>query len=91
MFKYIAAAVVAASPLAADNCAATGEVLDTLADKYGEHITAQGVQNNGDILSVLTDPNDGSYTVIVSRGGQSCMVAAGADMVVNPLLAGEDT
>lgn len=90
MFKYIVAAVMAATPLAAENCAPTGDMLDGLAEKYGEHITAQGLSTTGNILSVLTNPETGSYSVLVSStSGHSCLVDAGGAMDVNVLPVGE--
>lgn len=49
--------------------------LDT---QYGEAITAEGVDGNGNLLQVFTSPQTGSWTIAVTLpGGPSCVVSSG--------------
>ena len=49
-----------------------------LASQYGEAITAEGVDGNGNLLQVFTAPDTGSWTIAVTLpGGTSCVVSSG--------------
>ena len=49
-----------------------------LAEKFGEHLTGAGVDANGSMVSVFSNPESGSWTMAVTRPeGTSCVVSSG--------------
>lgn len=53
-------------------------VLKSLHKKYGESVTDRGITAAGAMLEVLTDPVDGSWSIIVTiPGGETCLVGVG--------------
>ncbi len=60
------------------DCNRREEVVEHLAKKYGEHLVAIGVTNDGGMVEVLATPGRDTWTIIISLpDGTSCMVAAG--------------
>ena len=59
-------------------CAARGEALAYLSNKYSEAPVAMGLTNKGAVVEVLTNQNGTTWTIIVTMpNGVSCMIAAG--------------
>src|SRR3546814_10571970 len=68
-----------ALPAAAqEQCHDRKQVTDYLADRYREEPVAMGLANNGGLIEVLTSPEGGTWTIMITMpDGRSCMVAAG--------------
>ena len=59
-------------------CAEHDVALETLMDKFAEAPAAAGLSANGALLEVLTKPDGGTWTILMTEaGGQSCIIAAG--------------
>ena len=72
-------------------CRATGEVLEVLAERYGELPAGVGVTPDGALLQLLVRPDLQSWTVLLTRAdGVSCVLAAGVDWQENTVLPGSD-
>ncbi len=72
-------------------CRATGEVLEVLAERYGERPAGVGVTPNGLLLQLMVRPDLRSWTVLLTRAdGVSCVLAAGVDGQENTVLPGSD-
>jgi hypothetical protein len=74
-------AVAAAAPRAVDSavpCVPRPEIIaQALAARYGEAVTAGGVDANGNLVSVYSGPR-GSWTITVTRpDGVTCLISAG--------------
>lgn len=78
-----ATALAAASMAQAANCGDRDKVVEKLASKYDEHLTAGGLQQTRSALSVMeiwASSKTGTFTVLItSPEGISCVVAAGTD------------
>lgn len=62
------------------NCAPRDVVVTRLLDTYGENFSGGGLQNAESIFEVWTSPNDGTWTILMTRAdGTSCIMAAGTD------------
>jgi hypothetical protein len=69
-----------ATAAADDNCADRQRVLDFLSENYQESPVAAGIANNGGLIEVVTTPDGGTWTILITMpDGTSCMVAAGED------------
>lgn len=59
-------------------CADHDVALEALMDKFAEAPAAAGLSANGALLEVLTKPDGGTWTILMTEaGGQSCIIAAG--------------
>ncbi len=59
-------------------CRPHDEVIEHLAWRYGEAPVALGVTNKGALVELLSKPDGGTWTLIVTTPqGMSCLVAAG--------------
>ncbi len=69
-------------------CATDGEALIAgLQKQFGEDVIAMAINNRGDMVRWLVDPNDRSWSMVVTMAsGPGCLVAHGQDfdLVVNP-------
>ncbi|HEY9568513.1 MAG TPA: hypothetical protein VIR38_10520 [Thalassobaculum sp.] len=58
-------------------CAPTETLVDKLGSKFGEAVTAEGVDDAGNLVQVFTSEN-GTWTIAVTLpGGPSCVVSTG--------------
>ncbi len=84
MRRFIAGTVIAGSlalatgAAAAPVCADRDQVIDSLADRYHEMLSAGGLQDETTLVEVWVSGNTGSWTILVTRAdGMSCVVATG--------------
>lgn len=62
----------------AQPCAQRAEVVERLAERYGETLQSVGVQSNSGVLEVYASDETGSWTILVtSPDGTACLIAAG--------------
>lgn len=75
------------SPISAQgNCDFRESLLNNLDKKYGELEFALGIVNNGDILEIIVDANDRSWSVLITKpNGISCVVAVGDDFEIQTI------
>jgi len=83
----LAAALLAAGAALAFSGPARGEqtvcdlrhkVVEHLASKYGEAVSAWGVSSAGALVEVFENPETGTWTITVTApGGTACLVGAG--------------
>lgn len=58
-------------------------LVDQLGRQYGEHLTAAGVDANGGLLQVYSNPESGTWTIAVTMpGGPTCIVSTGEGFAV---------
>ena len=77
-FIFLASVETSQAQAQSGKCDARDNVIQLLAQKYKETPIAAGVTNTGGLVEVLTDPNSGTWTIIVTTPkGISCLVAAG--------------
>ena len=68
-------------------CSPRQVVIDYLLAEFQEQPVGAGVANNGGVVEVLASPNGATWTILVTRAdGVSCMMAAGRDWQVLPLV-----
>ncbi len=86
----LAAQQVQAQP---GNCADHAQVVERLAQSYGESRQSIGLGSDNSVVEVFASPDTGSWTITVTRpGGPTCLVAAGqAYQYLNEPLAQFDT
>lgn len=72
------AAVAPQAPQPTAPCVPRPEIIaEALAARYGEEVTAGGVDANGNLVSVYSGPR-GSWTITVTRpDGLTCLMSAG--------------
>ena len=77
----VAGAVVAFSgPAWGDQtvCDLRHKVVERLANKYGEAVSASGVSSAGALVEVFENPKTGTWTITVTApGGPACLVGDG--------------
>lgn len=82
LFATALAAVMLAAPHAAvaqnvRPCVPRDALADKLGNDFGEAVTAEGVDDAGNLVQVFTSEN-GSWTIAVTLpGGPSCVVSSG--------------
>lgn len=78
--KYlaIAFALMASHVSAQTSCAAHELVASYLDGKYGEVPKASGITANGGGFEIYANERSGTFTVIITVDGQSCIVAHGS-------------
>lgn len=58
-------------------CAPRGALVDKLGNVFGEAVSAQGVDDSGNLVQVFTSEN-GTWTIAVTLpGGPTCVVSSG--------------
>ena len=76
-----AAAVTAAFSFpahAAPPCGPHAEVAAELMERFGEERAGRGITNDGVLLEIYADPDDGSWTIVMTQpSGLACLVLAG--------------
>ncbi len=69
------------TPASADQrrpCAEHDVALGALMDKFAEAPVAAGLSSDGALIEVLTKPDGGTWTILMTEaGGPSCIIAAG--------------
>ncbi len=59
-------------------CAERTQVVERLAEKYGETLQSVGMHSNNGVLEVYASKKTGSWTILVtSPDGKTCLIAAG--------------
>ena len=59
-------------------CAAHGDVVRKLADRYGEVRTGVGLHRQDSVVEVFTSARTGTWTIVVTGAdGMACLLAAG--------------
>lgn len=60
------------------NCADHAQVVERLAERYGESRQSIGLADDNSVVEVFASMDTGSWTITVTRpGGPTCLVAAG--------------
>lgn len=86
--SYLARAAVALSLFAmtpnaeaqqaAAPCAARAQVVDRLAERFGETRQSMGLANNIGLVEIYASDSTGSWTILLTRpDGTSCLLASG--------------
>jgi len=74
------------------SCAEHKQVVERLANKYGETRQSYGLARNNSVLEVFASQESGTWTIILTLpDGTSCLVAAGEafEAVNEEILSGE--
>lgn len=59
-------------------CAPRDQVVERLADRYGETLQSMGMHANNSLLEVYASESTGTWTILVtSPDGIACLIAAG--------------
>lgn len=94
LIKYILAATMLATPLAAqdapEQCGPSDVVRDALTTQFGERMLVTGHDENGASLEFWLNPLQPSWTLIVTADGMSCLLADGKDWTFDAPKQGED-
>ncbi len=81
LFLLAGGLVAALTPAAAQQprmCDARDQVVEHLAERYGETLQSMGLHSGNGLLEVYASEETGTWTILVtSPGGTSCVVAAG--------------
>ncbi|GHD54033.1 hypothetical protein GCM10017083_31100 [Thalassobaculum fulvum] len=78
MWGAVALLLMPAAPVHAQMaCAAREAVVSALATRFGETVSATGVDRNGNLLEVFSSAG-GSWTIVLTiPGGPTCLLASG--------------
>ena len=75
---FAAVLLVSQNALAAPQCAARPQVLETLAQKYGETRRSMGIAADQTVMELFASAETGSWTLTLTLPtGMTCLVAAG--------------
>lgn len=76
--------VLMASPAIAQSpCGPTGQVEKRIHDEYGESLIGAGVaQQGGGIVFILANPVTGTFSVLVRKGGMTCLMTGGTGYAI---------
>lgn len=70
--------VLAAQQVHAQNCAPRSDVVNRLAETYGETRRGIGIARQGAVMEVFASDRTGSWTITVTLpDGMTCLVASG--------------
>lgn len=59
-------------------CAARGEVVRKLEERFGETLRSIGLQQDDNLVEIYSSEQTGSWTILMTRpDGISCLIAAG--------------
>ena len=58
-------------------CAARGDIIDRLADKYGEVPVGMGLTSTGKVIEILKSDNGSWSIVMTGTDGKTCAMAVG--------------
>ena len=76
----IGAMMLAAQDVSAQprNCADHAQVVERLAERYGESRQTIGLGSDNTVVEMFASPETGSWTLTITRpGGPTCLAAAG--------------
>lgn len=76
-FAIIACALFAAPVSAQQQCAGTADVYAMLTVEFGESRTWIGQHESGNLLELWGNPDSGTWTLLGSQGGMTCMLSNG--------------
>ena len=80
---FAALILVAQNALAAPQCAARPQVLETLAQKFGESRRSMGIAADQTVMELFASAETGSWTLTLTLPtGMTCLVAAGQNYEV---------
>lgn len=69
-------------------CAAHGDVVRKLADRFGETRTGIGLHKSDAVVEVFSSAETGTWTIVVTDvAGKSCLLATGRRWVQRPAAA----
>lgn len=70
-------------------CAAHADVVQKLADRYGEVRTGFGLHEGRSVLEIFSSPATGTWTIVVTgTDGMACLLTAGRSWEQVPATAG---
>jgi len=72
-----------ASPAAASTCLSAHDMTARLANDHGETPQTVAVSED-DVVLTYANPQTGTWSIIVSRGGTACMIAVGTSWALIP-------
>lgn len=70
-------AALGAPAIAAPHCAPRPQVLDILADRYGEGRRAIGIAADGSVMEIFAAPTGTWSLTVTLPDGRTCLVASG--------------
>jgi hypothetical protein len=60
------------------NCADRAQVIERLAEKYGETLQSMGLRGDNGVMEIYASDETGTWTILVTRpDGIACLLAAG--------------
>ena len=73
-----------AQPVTTPPYAPLDEMMERIVEGWGEEPLAAGLSSDGHIMQILTNPDTGSWTVLVTNiaTGTTCLVDDGSDLMV---------
>lgn len=77
-YLVIALALLASPASAQSSCAAHVVVKSYLDGEYGETPKATGIAENGSGFEIYANERSGTFTVVITVDGMSCIVAHGS-------------
>ena len=79
LFVAFAAFASFATASSAATCADRSQVVEALADRFGETLYGNAVSRDGNVLEVYSNPANETWTVLVNLPdrGLACLVASG--------------
>ncbi|MEO1224644.1 MAG: hypothetical protein AAFX92_10490 [Pseudomonadota bacterium] len=85
----VTATTAVAQPTDYRACPERRHVLSLMAERFEQMPVAMGLARNGDLLELLTNPDNGDWTILAtSPDGRSCQLAAGTawqNLIAGPL------
>lgn len=92
MLKLSIAAVAAslslsgayAQPVTTSPCGPLDQVMERIVEGWGEEPLAAGLSSDGHIMQILTNPDTGSWTVLLTNiaTGETCIADEGSDLMI---------
>lgn len=80
MIRLALAALVAATPAIAQECAPIDQVAEMLTGQYGESVMSEGIAANGGLIQFWANTDTRTWTmIVVLPSGVSCLIASGSD------------
>ena len=73
-------------------CGTHGRAIERLSEGYGESVVARALDAKGRMLEILTNPETGRWTALLTTPPDlSCIVAGGTDYeAISPIPSGEE-
>lgn len=71
-------ALALCTPAFARSCGQRAQIVERLAERYGEHRTGRGLAHNNGLVELFASEETGTWTILITLPtGETCMVAAG--------------